>query len=173
MDRAQSLQPSDVVVALRLVQHPNESYEALSGGLGIGLGTAHRAVSRLTRAGLLVPDSRHVISPNLLEFLVHGLRYAFFATLGPENMGVPTGHSGPMLKNEFAADRSWVWPSIDGRVRGDSVRPLISQAPQYALAAPALYDALTLLDAIRLGGVRERKRATELIEVWLDEIAQG
>lgn len=171
MEKAQTLQPGDVVVALRLVQYPEEPYESLSGALGIGVGTAHRAVARLTQAALLVPDSRRTIAHNLLEFLVHGLRYTFFAALGPESMGVPTGPSAPALSNAFAAERAWVWPYIDGRHRGDSVRPLVPQAPGYAETAPALYDALSLLDAIRIGGARERKRAQELIQVWLEENA--
>ena len=90
-------------------------------------------------------------------------RYAFPAEAGAESRGVPTAHSAGALAAEFGASDPFVWPSIDGRIRGASVAPLYAAAPATAVRNPALYELLTLVDAVRLGRARERARAKQLL----------
>ena len=118
------LRPGDVAVALRLVQVPGEGYETLADVLGISLGAAHKGVGRLEEARLVIPDAREVDRPSLLEFLIHGICYAFYAVMGPEGRGVPTAHSAPPLADEIASDSAYVWPSAHGSTRGTTVTPL-------------------------------------------------
>jgi hypothetical protein len=60
-------------------------------------------VRRLEAAGLLLPTDRHPNKSALLEFLVHGVRYAFPAQLGAEIRGVPTAGGLPEFRGEMPA----------------------------------------------------------------------
>lgn len=158
-----TLRPLDVVVALRLLRSPEEGYEALADAVGIGVGSAHRAVGRLRAAGLVMPHRRATNAPALADFLVHGVRYVFYPRLGPEAPGVPTAYSAAPLAERIVSDRALVWPAAGGTVRGDSLAPLYPGAIGLPKRDPALYELLTLVDAIRVGRARERALAGELL----------
>lgn len=161
--RQQVLRPVDLAVALRLAFEPEERYESLAEVLGVSLSTAHQAVRRLESAGL-VRSGRATNRRALLEFMAHGVRYAFFAELGPETRGVPTAHSAPPLDEEIVSDERYVWPSAKGRARGTAVSPLYQGADTLSERDPRLYQALALVDAIRIGRARERKLALQHLD---------
>lgn len=163
MAEQESLRPVDVVVALRLLLTREEGYEALAQVLGIGVGSAHRSVQRLQAARLVHPHRRATNAPALLEFLLHGVRYAFYPLSGPEAPGVPTAHAGPPLAGEVVSDRAIVWPTASGSIRGESLTPLYAGAVDLPGRDPELYEILTLVDAIRVGRARERALATDLL----------
>jgi len=165
--RAESLKSGDLAVALRLGFGPGATYDEISEALGISKSAAYRAVDRLERAGLLVPEKRAVVRDALREFTAHGVRYAFYAEPGPEALGVPTAHSAPPLAEEFSFERFYVWPSADGTVRGSSIPPLFRGAPEMPFRDVRVYHGLALLDAIRVGRVRERKRAVEMLDALI------
>jgi DNA-binding Lrp family transcriptional regulator len=160
----QPLKPVDVVVGLRLAQTPEAKYDVLSHDLGISSSTAHAAVRRLQGAGLLRPSSRVVNWLALREFLAHGLRYAFPARPGVRMRGVPTAYAGPPLARHIMAEDAIVWPNAEGPAVGEAIAPLYPQAVELPRRAPAAYEMVTLADAIRVGGTRERRRALEEIE---------
>lgn len=59
------------------------------------------------------------------------------------------------------------WPHKAGTVRGAAFYPLYPTVPDAALANPALYELLGLVDAIRGGSLRERALAiAELDRRW-------
>ena len=124
MAEQESLKPHDVVVALELVGSPDESYETIGARLGMSSSTAHQSVARLQAAGLVRPGSRQVNRHAMLEFLQHGVRYAFPPRLGSETRGVPTAHSGPALASEFVSGDVVVWPDINGSADGAALAPL-------------------------------------------------
>ncbi len=161
--RQSTLRPHDVVVALELALHPREGYERLAEAVGISVSQAHAAVRRLTLAKLLAPDERRVVLPPFLDFLAAGVPYAFPAELGREARGIPTAHSAPPLAAEISSNEKIVWPSADGTVRGQSLTPLHPKAAKLFVTNKPLYELLTLVDALRIGRARERKRASELL----------
>jgi hypothetical protein len=163
MAALEPLKPVDLVVALRLAEAPEAKYEQLSADLGISRSWAHAAVQRLLAAGLLRPKSRTVNRLALMEFLVHGLRYAFPAQPGGQARGVATAHSGPPLASRIVAEDSLVWPSTLGSSVGQAIAPLYDRAIELPQRCPSLYENLTLLDALRVGRARERKLAAEEI----------
>jgi hypothetical protein len=59
----------------------------------------------------------------LVEFLVHGLKYAFPAEHGEVTRGVATSYAAEPLKSEIASsnDLPPVWPWPDGETRGVSL----------------------------------------------------
>lgn len=163
MKRNLALNPVDVPVALSLVEAPNATFQRVSEMLGVSTSTAHQSVERLVKAGLVRSDKREVVRSALLEFLEHGVRYAFPASLDMPTLGVPTAHSGPALSSVIAADESIVWPSDHGSVIGPSLIPLFRQATELPQRSFAVYWMLTLVDALRAGRLRERKEAAKML----------
>ena len=156
-----ALHPADVVVALRLLKHPDLSYAQLAADLKISSSTAHKAVRRLLNSGLMreVDAERRVNRHALLAFLEHGVRYAFPAVLGPVARGVPTSHSGPALAAEIDSEEAVVWSDLGGTVVGASIAPLLPDAGGLATRCHDTYALLTAVDALRVGRVRERQLA--------------
>ena len=162
---ASQLRAQDLAVALRLAQQPEERYEQLANVLDLSLSATHRAVQRLQRAGLLLPDKRKVNRSALLEFLRYGARYVFPPVRGPEVRGMPTAWSVPGLMEQLSSSgTNVVWPDPNGKVRGESVVPLYEGASAAARRDNRLYRALALVDALRIGRARERQIASELLE---------
>jgi DNA-binding Lrp family transcriptional regulator len=154
-----SLRPIDVGVALGLIEYPNASYQQLHELLGISCSTAHEAVGRLREAGLVRQDECVVMRANLLEFLEYGVRYAFPASLGAPAKGVPTSHAGPALADAIGTLDAVVWPSANGSSIGQTVSPLLPKAAELPVRSPKVYALLTLVDALRVGRIRERRLA--------------
>ncbi len=161
------LQPSDIPVALQLALLPEAKYEELANALGIGLSSAHRSVKRLQGAGLLLPQYRKLNRLAFREFLRHGIRYAFSVAPGSASLGVPTAYSAPPLSHEILADDAVVWPSADGVTEGSSIVPLYPKAPYLVNNNQPLYEALALVDALRIGRAREQKLAREYLDARL------
>ncbi len=156
-----SLRPLDVGVLLYLCFHPRSSYGAMAEALGVGKSSAHVASARLAHSGL-VAAGKDGIEPNVgsaLEFVQFGVPYAFPPERIPKARGIPTGFSAPMLAGEMAESEALVWPSTLGTVLGAGVRPLFPGAVQISFRDPRLYEALALVDALRVGDAREREVA--------------
>lgn len=164
MPKQEALKPQDIAVALRLALKPEASYATLAADLSMSASTAHGSVERLQLAGLLRPDSRQVNRHFLMEFLEHGVKYMFPAKLHVRARGVPTAHSGPVLANEFISEDIIVWPDVRGNAIGQSMVPLYENAAELVKRCPSVYELLTLVDAIRIGRVRERAAAVEKIK---------
>jgi hypothetical protein len=156
--------PLDVAVALRLAQVPGAGYARLSHDLGIALSQAHASVRRLSKARLVSPKKREVNRRGLVEFLQHGVKYAFPAELGRVAIGVPTAYAGPPLANKLVFDEPIVWPSLDGESEGPAIDPLYQQAVSLPRRCPELYEALTVVDALRIGRAREQELAVQELE---------
>jgi len=161
------LKPVDVAVGLRLAEVPEAKYAQLSADLGISSSTAHGSVRRLQASGLLRPGGRQVNRLAFREFLEHGVRYAFPARPGAEVRGVPTAHSGPLLTGHIVAEDVFVWPDADGPARGYAIEPLYPGAKRLPASCPSLYEALTLVDALRVGRTRERRLASAALHLRL------
>ena len=170
--RQLTLRPTDVPVALALALNPGASFRDLAQDVGISVGHAHNAVRRLTQAKLVRPGTREVVRRTLLQFLRQGVPHAFPGMLGPETRGVPTAGSGPGFENHFAQGHPVVWPSASGKVRGAALVPLFPGAPALHRRNPPLYEALALIDALRVGQARERRYAAKRLEVILASAGQ-
>jgi hypothetical protein len=156
------LKPQDLVAALKLALGPSLTYPQLAVGLSLSLSEAHGAVKRAQAAGLLLSD-RQPNRPAILEFVVHGVRYAFPPVRGGITRGMPTAHAVPPLVELIVQDNDPVpvWPDPQGEARGASFKPLYRGAPKAAREDTKLYQCLSLIDALRGGRARERKLAKE------------
>lgn len=172
------LKSLDLLVSLKIAisGQPSWTYAELGESLGLSASETNQAVRRSLAAGLLVPAHAPDAKPgpmtsSLLEFIRHGIRYAFFEAPGPIRRGMPTAHSAPPLKEILPAADSppLVWPDPQGESRGQEFRPLYKTVPAASRRDPALYEVLALLDAVRGGRAREKKLALELIEARLSK----
>lgn len=160
------LRPVDLVVALSLARNRDGKARTFSqhgADLGLSASTVHQALQRLRAAGLVRPGTREPNLRALRDFLAHGVKYAYPAVLGREMRGVPTAHSGPALRDMFDDAHPLVWPDADGPSRGTAMAPLYPNAVSLPKTDPALYDVLTLVDALRVGQARERNAALAML----------
>ncbi len=176
LPKSPHLKPQDVLVLIKLALQGDAvwSYPHVAAALGMSASEVHAAVKRALAAKLAVGQQPKVITVhtrNLLEFLVHGAKYAFPAARGPVTRGYPTGYAAPVLRKRIVDGEGLppVWPDPEGPIRGESFSPLYpSQSVVRAiLADPPMYEAVALVDAIRGGSARERQVATELLERML------
>lgn len=159
------LKGQDILVALKLaLLLAQPSYADLGKSVGLSASQAFNAVRRAGIAGLLRGTPKRPNLEAILEFLVHGAKYAFPAVLGPTRRGMPTAHSAEPLRSLIQADDSpLVWSDAQGDTRGETLRPIYKSAPLAAREDPKLYELLALVDAIRAGRARERDLAARLL----------
>ena len=167
--------PQDVLVLLKLVASPESgaTYARLAEEVGMSTSQVYRSLERAERARLYVGSRRAPIRAALLSFVLHGVPYAFPAARGQRTRGVPTGAAAPPLNEQFLPGGVYsegevpVWPYAEGSVVGYAVEPLHAAAPAAALRDPALYELLSLVDALREGRARERTLASEALAARL------
>jgi hypothetical protein len=126
----------------------------------------HRAIKRLSAAGLFDERHRRVNISQSEEFLLHGLRYVFPAQLGGLGLGVPTAWAAEPLVSHLASSPDElppVWPYALGEHRGLALAPLHGSAIEASRNDPELGERLTLVDALRIGGQRVRGVAADLL----------
>ena len=153
----------DVVVLLKLLLKKGPvAYADLSKELFISASEIHAAVRRGIAAGLIDEQTRTPRRKALADYLIHGVRYAFPAKMGPLARGTPTAYAAPPLSASISQDDlPPVWVDPEGKVKGISIEPLYRSVPSAVKSDPALYELLALVDALRMGRARERKLAEE------------
>ena len=152
----------DVYVLLKLCGDSSggKTYAQLGQELGMSASEVHAAVRRGGEAGIVKPDSKRVVREAFLDYLLHGVRYAFPALPRRVVRGMPTGYSAPCLAGEFAElDLPAVWEDAEGSIRGQSVEPLHPSAAEASKRDEKFYEMLALVDALRCGRARERSAA--------------
>jgi len=169
------LKPLDIVVLLKLSLSAGDRppYLQMANDLHLYPSEVYASIKR-ARASHLVqgPELKDRLNRSaLLEFLLHGIRYAFPAERGAMTRGVPTRYAASPLKQsiEQGKEPPPVWPHSDGSVRGYSYAPLHKNVPRAALADPQLYELLVLVDALRDGRARERELAVQELRKRLEE----
>ncbi len=162
-----SLKSQDLVVLLRihLLAHRAWTYASLATELGMSASEVHAGCHRARVAQLYNPVARCLRRENLLEFLLHGLRYAFPVHLGESAQGVETGLASTLWgsADPWGGAVRYVWPHPSGEARGQAVVPLHPRLPEVAPREPELHRAVALLDALRAGRSAERRVAADLL----------
>lgn len=153
---------------LKLVvwEDPEWSYPALAHELSMSASEVHAGVKRAVAAKLMDMHRKVPVKSNLLEFLIHGVKYAYPPDRGGMTRGIPTSYAAQPLRELIIQpdEPPPVWPDSEGQVRGYEFSPLYSSVPHACKVDPALYELLALVDAIRDGRARERKIAIKEIQ---------
>ena len=167
-----TLKPQDIVILLKLVSLGDRpwSYNVLAVELAMSPSEVHSGVKRAAAARLLDPQRNVPILRALLEFLVHGVKYAFPPDRGPLTRGLPTAYAAPPLNTLIVLpdEPPPVWPDPEGKVRGYAFSPLYPSVPKAAAQDSLLYELLALVDAIRDGRARERELAIKELTARLE-----
>jgi hypothetical protein len=164
-----TLKPQDLIVLFKLltVGEKSNTYSSLSDALGVSSSAVHASIGRARSARLLNVENGQplVVRAALKEFVLHGAKYAFPATLGPPVRGIPTAHAAPPLLTLVSQPRDLppVWPDAEGNQRGVTFYPLYPTAPFAARKDRALYEYLALFDSLRGGAARERQLAARIL----------
>jgi hypothetical protein len=96
--------------------------------------------------------------------LIHGLKYIYPVEPGKMVRGIPTAHSINPLKEQIVnAGEIYVWAHPQGTVRGVEIEPLYKAVPYAARQDQELYELLGLVDALRVGRVREQQLAADFL----------
>jgi hypothetical protein len=168
--KQQSLKPQDLLLALKVAANPMRAFTfaQLASELGISVSEVHAACSRAETSKLLVRQNGDLVAvkATLLEFLLHGVKYAFPAMIGAITRGMATGVGASPLKDLFTSsdEAPPVWPDPEEKIRGPSLEPLYPTVAKAARVDHRLYELLALTDALRYGAAREREAArTELM----------
>lgn len=174
------IKPLDIVLLVSMVglkPDARTTFLQIAAELGSTTSTMNRSVNRLLTSGLLVKHRTGSLSPSdysvnrrgLYEILVYAIRYLMPTTVGAPARGMTTAHSGPDLKPLIHAEIPYVWPYVDGTDFGPGIEPLDPSVPRVAASHPLFYRIMALTEACRVGRVRERKLAEDLLRALLLE----
>lgn len=148
----------DILVLVSLMgDNAGLAYAELGKRSRLSVSETHAAVKRLVECGLVKSD-RHLIKSNVMEFLAHGLKYAFpLKASGRLGKGMPTAYAAPVAESEFVSTGMVpVWSGSGGNVYGQMFEPIYATAPEAAGQDAGMYDRLALVDMLRGGRLRER-----------------
>jgi len=140
---------------------------------GIGKTEVAQSLKRSIYAGIAYYDRNNNIPrvnrPIMYNFIIHGLKYVFPASISLMTRGIPTSFASPALREhvETAGGLIYVWPDPEGKEMGQSIEPLFPSVPFAVRQDRQLYEFLALVDAIRLGNAREVKLAKSQLEKGL------
>lgn len=163
MKQHKGMRPHDVVILLKIVALKNQHWLAkdLAQTLNISASEVSESLNRSKLASLISADKRQVMNKNLLDFLDHGLKYVYPAEPGAIQRGMATAYSAPPLNKYIQGDEHYIWPYAHGEQRGQAIEPFHPNVPGTCRNDPKLYELLALVDAIRLGRVREQQLAMD------------
>jgi len=158
------MRPQDIVILLKIVSIGDKpwQYRDLSSALSISISEISESLNRSRLAGLII--GKRIARNALMEFVQFGLRYVFPQCPGAIVTGMPTAHSHPFYQNRISSDRPYVWPSFDGKIRGESIEPLHAGIVKGASMDEKFYLLLASVDTLRVGKAREVKIAIDVLK---------
>ena len=169
------LKPQDTLLAVKYwsikAQGQRLSVRDIAESIKVSIGEISKSTRRLIAAHLVVDRDGefNVEKGALLEWITYGTRYAYPVEIVGYGRGMPTSWSCPRVKTDIVPpDVPIVWSSSGGSVEGSLIKPIHESVPFAAGGDERLYEALSLMDAIRGGKPRElaiaRKELSELIK---------
>jgi predicted transcriptional regulator len=163
MKTHKGMRPQDIVVLLKIAAKGETPWKMkdLAIELGISASEVSESLNRSAYAGLLSGKKNKLMPMALLEFLQYGLKYVYPQHPGALVRGMPTAHAAKPLINKISGDAPVVWPTAEGKIRGQALEPLYPSVPEACSRDSALYELCALADALRIGKVRERAIAVE------------
>jgi hypothetical protein len=158
-----SISPQDIVVLLKIISYGEKPWMQiqLADALKLSQSEISKSLARSKYANLLDSSGKNVSKHALLEFLQYGIAYVFPVQPGAIVRGVATAHSAPPLNALIQSESNYVWPSASGQLRGQAISPLYNNVVKAVQHDAELHELLALVDALRVGRVREKQLAIE------------
>ena len=149
------------------------TYASVAAAVEISTSEVHDALKRCRSAQLVVPmrETEIVSKKHFYDLLVFAVPRIFYAVRGGLDLGWPTGVQLPTLLPSFEGLRPeplkdalpLVWPDPKGTTRGETLLPIYPSVPEAARKDAGLYELLALIDVVRLGDLKHKKKAMELL----------
>jgi len=162
------MRPQDVPILLKIISFERSKVpwrmKDLAFELGISASEISESLNRSNHAQLIDYQKRHVFRLALHEFVTHAIQYVFPQSPGAIVRGMRTAHSAPPINKLIRSDQHYVWPDGEGDTRGQAIEPLYPSLVQAAKRDEFLYSGLALIDALRVGRVREKNIAKVELE---------
>lgn len=158
MRKHNGMRPQDVAILLKIISLENQEWNIsrLAKELYISSSEICEALNRCLFAGLMDKSKKKVMKMAFFDFLSYGLKYVFPAQPGKLVHGIPTAHSAPPLSNEIISNGIfYVWENNDSEVSGLEIEPLYKNIVLAVKKDPKFYEFLSLVDALRVGKIRE------------------
>lgn len=170
MKKHNGMRPQDIVILLKIASKSNQNWlmKDIASELFISNSEVSESLNRSVLAGLIANDKKRIMKQSLLEFIIFGLKYVYPQKPGGLVRGVETAHSAFPLSEIMHSDEVYVWPYAEGNKRGFSIEPLHPNVPKAAIIDHDLHILLALVDAIRLGNVREQKMAISELKKYFN-----
>ena len=156
------MRPQDIVILLKITTFPkNTAWKVMDlvSSLYLSQSEISESLNRSSLAGLVDTKKKNVRRLSLMEFLEHGIHYVFPQQPGALVKGIPTAHSHPYMKKKIVSSEDYVWPDMNGKLRGQAIEPLSKPVLKAVKEDDDLYKLLALVDVIRVGKTRELKIA--------------
>lgn len=170
MKKHNGMRPQDIVILLKIATYGDVDWymKDIANELFISPSEVTESLNRSVLAGLISNNKKRIMKSSLFDFLVYGLKYVY--PVKPEAMvrGIRTSHSAPPLSDEIVSEYIYVWPYIEGDIRGFAIEPLHPNVPKACLKDNKLHELLALVDAIRIGNKREFNLAINELKQRLD-----
>lgn len=163
---AATLHEVDIALLLWLGRPACGSLEEFAAPAQMTPGRIRASLVRLQKGGLYSAEVDRVLTGPAMEFLLHGVRFCFPGRVDRSRVvaGIATAWSAdPLAEHILGGADPVVWERGNGPSRGAPVVPVHPSVPDLALASPAFHVRAALLDAIRLGRVRDRFEASRLL----------
>lgn len=179
MRKHAGMRPQDIPILLKILSYNNSSHpdwqmKQLASDLQVSPSEISESLNRSFQADLISKDKRQVSTLALHEFLIHGIRYVFPQKPGSIIRGLKTAHSAAPLNRIISSTEDYVWPDAQGDAKGQAIEPLYPSVVNASKNDSYLYQCLALIDAIRVGRVREQEAAKgELAKLILKNGKQG
>jgi hypothetical protein len=160
------MRPQDIVLLIKILTESNSNwqYRDLAASLYLSISEISESLVRSHIAGLIDESKRKVHRQSLMEFIRYGLHYVFPQVPGTMVTGIPTAHSYPFYKKLFTSELDYVWPDVDGNMRGLAIGPLYKTVTKAVKNDEVLYKSLASIDIIRVGRTRELKVAIQELQ---------
>lgn len=108
-----------------------------------------------------------------MGFLEWGVPFAFPAIVRAPGPGMATALIDPAV-GPAVGDAAYVWATGDGAAIGDTIVPLHPRVPEAAARNPKIWQALSLIDLVRVGGALARADAVpRLRDLLFPRAGQG
>lgn len=151
------MKAQDIVILLKLILLKENSWRMtdLAASLGLSQSEISKSLKRLEKAKLYNAKSKSIARNAFYELLIYGVPYFFPTETGKITKGISTAISHNFVQNKIVSDTNYVWPDIEGDLKGETVTPLYPGAIQAAKKDKELHLLLALIDLLRIGRARE------------------
>lgn len=164
------LKPQDTLLAIKYwsikAQGQRLGVREIAESIKVSIGEISKSTRRLITAHLIVERDGEFNAEKsaLLEWLTYGVRYAYPIENTGYGRGMPTSWNCPLVKTDVVPPKPPIaWSVSGGSVDGTLICPIHESVPFAASNDELLYEALSLMEAIRGGRPRELAIAREAL----------